>query len=149
MAGGFTVDIPTATAELYDPATGTWTATGDMTAARSYHTATLLPDGKVLVAGGQGWSGSDYPLLDSAEIYDPVAGTWAATGKMAHPRLSFTTTLLANGKVLATGGFAAPAPAELFDPASGTWAATGSRANSVPVTARRCCRTGACWSPVA
>src|SRR5205809_751006 len=70
-------------------ATGTWTATGSMHDARESHTATLLKDGRVLVAGGQG---SGY--LASAEIYDPATGTWTATGSMHDARGGFHTATL-------------------------------------------------------
>jgi predicted secreted protein len=107
---------------LVDPA---WTATGSMTTARESHTATRLPSGKVLVAGGYGNNGA----LASAELYDPAAGTWAATGSMATARTMHTATLLASGKVLVAGGGqganTATASAELYDPAAGTWSATG------------------------
>lgn len=69
--------------------------------ARAEHTATLLPNGKVLVAGGNNRSGD----LSSAELYDPARRTWAATGAMTTTRNSHTATLLANGEVLVAGGY--------------------------------------------
>ena len=98
-----------------------------MTTARDYlHTATLLPNGMVLVAGGYGHSG----YLSSAELYDPTNGRWTATGTMTTIRGGHTATLLSNGMVLVAGGINDANPfhpsAELYDPALGTWTATGA-----------------------
>ena len=129
-----------ASAELYDPGSGTWSVTGSMSTARENHTATLLPDGKVLVVGGfTVTSGNpNGTTLASAELYDPATGTWSATGSMSTARESHTATLLPDGKVLAVGGYSVVTSgkpngftgtpldsAELYDPASGTWTATG------------------------
>jgi hypothetical protein len=121
----------TASAELYDPAAGTWSPTGSLTNARADHTATLLPNGKVLVAGGNmPIVGGGTAITGSAELYDPAAGTWSLTGSLTTARSGHTATLLANGKILVSGGHAsgaggATASAELYDPVAGTWSPTG------------------------
>ncbi len=117
------MDGATTSAELYDPGTGTWTATGSMNGARDGHTATLLPDGRVLVAGGSHGGLFEDSLL-TAELYDPISRTWTAAGDMLAPGIGHTATRLPDGKVLVVGGHGNPTLAELYDPASGTWMPT-------------------------
>jgi hypothetical protein len=96
-----------------------------MTSPRYTHTATLLANGKVLIASGS--DGSSGLSNSSAELYDPSSGVFSATGMMGVTRYSPTATLLSNGKVLLSGGDSDPVTtAELYDPASGTFTATGS-----------------------
>jgi N-acetylneuraminic acid mutarotase len=131
VAGG---DGNIASAELYDPSAGSWTATGSMATARSGHTATLLPNGKVLVAGGVGPGNGFGGAVATAELYDPSTGTWSATGSMTTARNAHTATLLPDGSVLVTGGAdgivvtgaAVFSTAEIYSPSAGTWTATGS-----------------------
>jgi len=104
-----------------------WTSTGSLGTARSDHTATLLPNGKVLVVGGT-------VAGTTAELFDPAANTWAATTGPSNVRVAHTATLLASGKVLVVGGFnsvsGALSSAELYDPVSDSWSSTGSLASA-------------------
>ena len=123
IAGGIDRTNPnspaaTSKAELYDPTTGTFTPTNNMTIARDGHTATLLATGRVLIAGG-----ADLP---SAEIYDPATGSFSPTGDMGQARASHTATLLSNGTVLMAGG--SDSTAELYDPFTGSFSPTGGMA---------------------
>ncbi len=95
---------------------GMFVPTGDMTTARVEHTATLLADGRVLIAGGDS---------SSAELYDPATGTFAPTGLMTTSRRMHTATLLSDGKVLIAGGWG-QSSAELYDPTTGTFTVTGA-----------------------
>jgi hypothetical protein len=122
--------VVNSSAELYDPAAGTFSITGSMTTPRSGHTATLLNDGRVLITGGR--SGVAEQDLDSAELYDPATGTFSPTGRMARPRSGQAATLLLDGRVLITGGnpqdaSASPwfAVAELFDPRTRSFTSAG------------------------
>src|SRR5207245_5668305 len=104
-----------------------WEYTGSLNTARFHHTATLLPDGRVLVAGGEHRS---IPL-PSAELYDPATGTWSDTGSLSTARDSHTATLLPNGMVLAAGGretdpAIALATAQVYDTPTATWSLTSS-----------------------
>jgi len=104
VAGGTSTAFypnPLSSVALWDPATGVWTAAGELLAARLTHSATLLPGGLVLVAGGLD---ADISPLSSAELYDPGSDMWSATGSLNTARGSHSATLLEDGRVLAAGG---------------------------------------------
>jgi hypothetical protein len=124
------------TAELFDPATGSFIPAGTMTTLRFGATVTLLASGKVLITGGFGTGTSQLPRLNTAELYDPQSGTFTPTGSMSVGRIGHTATLLNDGKVLIAGGTdssggggAAAASAELYDPSTDTFTVTGSMAS--------------------
>jgi Galactose oxidase, central domain/Kelch motif len=108
---------------------GAWQQTENMFLPRSKHTATLLPDGTVLVAGGLTGSLGNIVTTSSAEIYHPDSRTWSLTSSMSVPRSRFTATLLPNDKVVVAGGSNngfATATAELYDFTTGLWTRTGN-----------------------
>ena len=119
MSGLSAASVPTATA-------GTWRMVGRLAVGRHRHTATLLQDGRVLVAGG--YNPEIYGFMAVAEVYDPATGTWSATGSMHIGRAHHTATLLRDGRVLVAGGFGSSQlhSAEIYDPSTGTWALTGN-----------------------
>jgi hypothetical protein len=125
-SGGKIVLTRLATAELYDPATGKFSATGSLTRPRADHTATLLDSGEVLVAGGDGDSSAED---NTAELYDPATGSFKRTGDMTMGRAMAKAIALTDGRVLVLGYFSGTTvtkSAELYDPKSGTFSPTGS-----------------------
>ncbi len=121
---------PSSRTEIYDRVKQTFTQSGNMTIGRSSHTATLLPDGRVLIVGGDS--------IGTAELYEPSTGSFTATGSLLTARRGFNATLLANGRVLIAGGVArctdsacVIGDAELYDPSTGVFTTAGSYAGSL------------------
>lgn len=128
VAGGFNnpgAGESTATAEIYDPTTGSWTMTGSMGQVRYNFSSVLLPNGRVLVAGG-GLNHYGLDNANSAELYDPRTGRWSPTGSMHNDRAQNALLPLRTGKVLTVGSSDNDASTELYDPATGRWTPTGS-----------------------
>lgn len=121
IAGGRGESGATATAELYDPTTGTWSLTGPMGTARSGHALVLLGDGRALAIGGSGGQGA----AASAEVYDPAAGIWSPAAPMAATYSEPRAVTVPSGKVLVEGGSSAPA-AEVYDPSTDSWSGAGT-----------------------
>jgi hypothetical protein len=127
MAGGWNPDEhgPTASAEMYDPATGTSQGTGDMTSGRYRHAAVALPDGRVALVGGYG---AGNQALGSVEIYDPKVGTFTGQGSLVRARADVAASLLADGRIMVVAGIYTDASGqqagardnvEIYDPATG------------------------------
>ena len=137
IAGGFTCDSQATcsslkSAEIYDPASGAFAGASNMALARDGHTMTLLADGKVLIAGGETCTtATSCTALSSAEIYDPVAGTFtAAANGMSAARFGASAVALSSGRVLIAGGFDGanlPAAAEIYDPGQPGFTWNGAR----------------------
>lgn len=125
-AGGQTLG-PDASTEMYTPATATWASAVPMRSARFEHTAVRLDDGRVLVAGGLGSRDGDLSPLGSTEVFDPAAGVFVESGRMAEGRTNHAAVKLEDGTVLAVGGAGgaggdvALAAVERYDPRRGTW----------------------------
>lgn len=134
-AGGGQTIRPQNSAEVYDPSADAWTSAGSMGAARFEHTATLLGDGRVLIAGGLGPDGDDLTALASAELYDPAADTFLGTNAMADGRSNHTAVALSDGQVLVAGGArgsgdSSVATAEVFRVRQGSWEQVGALAEA-------------------
>lgn len=124
-------ELPPGAEELEQQRQAVSERTGDMQGARMNHSATLLSNGKLLVAGGD----SESSVFSFAELYDPTTGTWAGAGYMSIPRAHHCAVLLNDGRVLVAGGYtysyssgstSVSATSELYDPSTGKWTATGS-----------------------
>jgi hypothetical protein len=128
VTGGFNNSTFIQTTERFNPATGSFQAGPPLDTSRNQHTATLLSNGTVLIAGGNGSAG----FFATAEVFNPSAGTFAPTGSMSNARRQHTATLLSNGNVLVAGGFDGTgilSAADIYDPAAGAFAPTGSMAS--------------------
>lgn len=120
-----------ASAELYDPATGSWSATGDLNTPRRGATLTLLKDGRAFIAAGARGLPDGNRFLASCELYDPTKGTWTLTGNMAVARENSQRAVrLLDGRVLVAGGegpwYVYGDTAELYDPTTGSWSSAGT-----------------------
>ncbi|CAF2132567.1 unnamed protein product [Rotaria magnacalcarata] len=130
VAGGSYNNQVLNSAELYDPSAGVWTVTGSMNNTRFSHTASVLANGNVLVAGGEDYLGY---IIENAELYDPSTGFWTLTGSMNSARYLHTASVLTNGKVFVAGGHNGSfslVSAELYDSSTGVWTLTGSMNNA-------------------
>lgn len=123
----------TASTALYDPPTDTWSRPAPLREPRTHHTATTLPDGRVLTVGGYGRktdpSTSTNPTLGSVEIYDPSSGAWSSGAALPTARANHSAVLLPSGKVLIVGGFTERdllTSAQIYDPITDSWSSAGT-----------------------
>ncbi len=134
-AGGQTIR-PEASAEIYDPRTGVWRRVGQMASPRFEHTATLLPDGRVLLVGGLGPAEGGVAPLASAELFDPAANAFVRTSDLNEPRTNHAAVVLPDRSVLVTGGAGglsgdvSSASVELYNPQQGSWTVVESLATA-------------------
>ena len=135
IAGGYSCDsngncASLQSAEIYDPASGTFSGAGNMTINRDSHTMTLLNSGQVLIAGGENCtSATSCSALNNAEIYDPLAGAFTAIASLNAARFNASAIALNSGQVLIAGGFngtSYPAAAEVYNPEGGTFSIAGN-----------------------
>jgi hypothetical protein len=134
IVGGWDNTNTVAVAEIFDPATDTFTMVGSLGTDRTGHVATVLGDGRVLVAGGiRILNGTFVARLSSAEVFDPASNTFSPVASMSTSRQNPAAVLLGNGRVLVSGGFGGngafhnwQSSAEVFDPATGAFSAVGS-----------------------
>ena len=127
VGGSAADDLTTASADLYDPSSGTWVPSAGMAQPREEHAATLLLDGRVLVVGGL--DNRSRSFRDSAELYDPAGDAWSLAASMTDRRSNPTITLLQDGRVLIVGGgIDATLDAEIYDPSIDEWSSGGSMA---------------------
>lgn len=134
ITGGWTGTDYADPAQLFDPASDSWTSAGSIGIGRYWHAAARLEDGRVLIAGGTVYSGTGDPRFNAtttatARVYDPVTGTWSSAGTLSQPRTRPRAVLLQTGRVLVVGGSQSSVPsttADLYNPVTGTWSATGS-----------------------
>ena len=130
VAGGIgSAAIAVSSADLYDPTSRTFSATGSMSFPRDAAASARLLDGRIFVVGGEDNTAT---AIAAVELYNPATGAWTLTSNMSTPRVNSTATLLDNGKVLVVGGYSIDsnsfplASAEIYDLATGTFSPTGS-----------------------